>query len=304
MRQAEQSRSEQRAQTNLLGWVGNRLATSILLFNPLIWWTFVQIEAFAEPAIKRPFGQSAALLGGGTASNADISTVDHNPAGIALGRSLSIEGGTAWTKDTIDASEVGIVDSVMADVAAALKFRQTSSAVGPMERRFSLALADNVGDTGVLLGIAGDYKERPRLNDEGLITKEEQAYEFRAGLLYALSDNFRAGVRSTGYFDEQETPEHAVGLAGLIGTHFVANGDLIFVKDSLDKVVGGLGVVFNKYFDLRATYGYLPQTRIGEGAAGLFLLSPKIALYYVASLPNLEGPHIDHQIGARLNMSL
>lgn len=256
-----------------------------------------------KPALAQPFGQSAALQGGGTAATADMSAVDYNPAGIATGRVLSVEGATAWRKQNIQSSEVGMVDSVMSDVAAAFKFRQTSQATGFMERRFTLGAADEVGKTGAIIGLAGDYKERPVVNEEGLLKDKGQSYELRAGMIYEIFNGLRVGVRTGGHFDKTQKEENAVGAAALLGPNFVFNADTIFVRENAEKVTGGVGVIFNKYFDLRTSYGYHLNDGVQEGGAGLFLVTSKISIFYVANLPNIAEPPMEHQAGMRFNMA-
>jgi hypothetical protein len=261
-----------------------------------------EVSSYRQNPIDRPFGQSAALLGGGTAASADLSTIDHNPAGLSMGRVVSVEGATAWRKNNIQSSEVGVVDSVMSSVAAGLKFRQTSSAGGFMERRFTLGLADKIASSGITFGLAGDYKERPKLDREGLLQDKANAFEGRAGLLYAWTDRLRIGLRSGGHFDDQVQPEHAVGVAAFLGSHFVASADQLFSSESALKTAFGVGVLFNKYFDLRTSYAVHSKDSKQEGAAGLFLVSPKAAVFYVATLPEVQGPVVEHQVGMRLNM--
>lgn len=260
-------------------------------------------ETTLGPAISRPFGQAAALQQGGTAANADLSTLDHNPAGLLLGRALTIEGSTAWRRENIQASELGVIDSVMSSVAAGLKFRQNSTAVGNRERRFTLGLADSAYQRKFLFGLAGDYKERPRFNSKNLITGEETAFEVRGGAIYEISQGLRLGASSGGYLDKQTDPHHTLGLAALLGPHFVINVDQLFVRDSATKTTGGLGVIFNQFFDLRASFGYHAKTKRQEGAFGFFLVSPRAALYYVASLPDMAEALVEHQAGLRLNMT-
>ncbi len=257
----------------------------------------------APGALERPFGQSAALIGGGTAANADLSTVDHNPAGIGTAKTLSFEGATSWKGNNIQSSEFGVVDSAMSSVAAAAKFRQTSAAGGFMERRFSIGLADRVAASGFLVGIAGDYKERPVLNEENQIKDKGTAYDLRGGALYQVSDALRVGVRSGGHLDKDVDAEHAIGVAALLGPHFVLSADQIFSNEEATKTVAGAGVVFNKYFDLRASYGFHQQSKRQEAGGGLFLVSPKAAVFYVANLPEIREPAIEHQIGIRLHMA-
>lgn len=257
----------------------------------------------AKPAVSKPFGQSAALQSGGTAAATDMSSIDFNPAGIKLGKILSIEGATSWKKNNIQSSEVGVIDSVMSEVAAALKFRRTSTAVGDLERRVTLGLADDVANTGVTVGLAGDYKERPVLNTNGLITEKGNAFELRGGAIYNIHSALRIGARTGGHFDKKMKPEHAFGFGSLLGEHFILNGDLIFVERDPSKATLGAGVLFNKFFDLRTSYGYHLQDKKHEGAAGLFLVSSKVAIFYVANLPELTGPELEHQIGLRLNMA-
>lgn len=277
------------------------LGTLLILAGPAFGADVAKPEPGTTP-VTRPFGQSAALQGGGTAASADLSTVDHNPAGLALGRVVSVEGATAWSKHNIQSSEVGVVDSVMSSVAAGFKFRQTSSATGDRERRFSLGLADPIAKSGVIIGLAGDYKERPKRNEEGLIEDDETAYEMRAGILYQLTDGIRFGARTGGHFDQNAPKEHAIGVAALLGAHFVASFDQMLSDEKLTKTTGGLGILFAKYLDLRTSIGYHNLTGRQEGGAGLFLQSNKAALFYVATLPELRGPLVEHQVGIRLNM--
>jgi hypothetical protein len=283
----------------------SRIKSLLLPFLILIPLRSLADTPFVAPKspVSKPFGLSAALQGGGTAAATDLSAADHNPAGIKLGKILSVEGATAWKGNNIQSSEVGVIDSVMSEVAAALKFRQTSSAIGDLERRVTLGLADDIANSGVTVGIAGDYKERPLLNDEGQIKDNGNYYELRGGVIYNFNSAFRIGARTGGHFDKQMQKEYAVGAGGLIGEHFILNGDLIVVERDPYKATIGAGVLFNKFFDLRTSYGYHLNDKKQEGAAGLFLVSSKVAIFYVANLPNLAGPELEHQIGARLNMA-
>jgi hypothetical protein len=273
----------------VLGWAPHAHAATTIAAN--------------KPALAQPFGQSAALQGGGTAATTDMSAVDHNPAGIATGRILSVEGATAWRKQNIQSSEAGMVDSVMSDVAAAFKFRQTSQVTGFTERRFTLGAADEVGKTGAIIGLAGDYKERPVLNEEGLLKDKGQSYELRAGVIYEIFNGLRVGVRTGGHFDKTQKEENAIGAAALLGPSFVINADTIFVREDAEKVTAGVGVIFNKYFDLRTSYGYHLDDGVQEGGAGLFLVTSKISVFYVANLPDLAEPLMEHQAGMRFNMA-
>lgn len=257
----------------------------------------------AVPTVSRPIGQTAVLLGGGVALASDLSAVDHNPAGIAVGKVFSVEGATAWRSENIQSAEVGVIDSMMSDVAAGLKFRQTSSAVGQMERRFSLALADGVGQSGALVGIAGDYKERPDVNAEGKVTGDGQYYDLRAGAVYNLNNSFRVAVRTGGYFDKAVRREHALGVGGLVAGQLVLNGDLIFVEENPNKATVGAGLIIRRYFDLRASYGYLLEEKIHQAAGGVFLVSPKASLFYLAVAENLEDVRLEHQLGLRLALA-
>jgi hypothetical protein len=252
------------------------------------------------PAVSRPLGQSAVLLGGGVALASDLSAVDHNPAGIAVASVFSVEGATAWRSKNIQSAEIGVIDSAMSDVAAALKFRQTSSAIGQMERRFSIALADGVGQSGLLVGLAGDYKERPIVNQEGKVTGDGTYYDLRAGAVYSLSQQLRVAVRTGGYFDEAVKREHSLGVGALVASQVVLNGDIIFVEESPNKATAGVGLIIRRFFDLRASYGYLIDDGIHQASGGLFLVSPKVSLFYLAVAEDLNSSALEHQVGLRL----
>lgn len=256
------------------------------------------------PAISRPIGQGALFLGGGSALTTDLSAVDLNPAGIGVGKVFRIEGATSWKGENIQSSEAGIIDSKMADVAAAIKFRQTSDRIALKERRFSLALADEVAQSGLIIGLAGDYKERPIRNSENLITSEGEFFELRAGAIYSLTERFRVAAHSEGHFDDQRVARHTVGIGASVSSQFTVGADAIFRKSTLEKLTTTAGIAFQKYFDLRAAYGYLLETEAHQLSGGAFLNSPKASLFYLAKSEDIGQAVLEHQIGLSFALAL
>ena len=184
-----------------------------------------------------------------------------------------------------------------------LKVRQTSRTIGNLERRVTLGLADEIAQSRVVVGIAGDYKERPILNEEGQIKDQGTYYEMRGGIIYNFNSALRFGARTGGHFDKSLNKEYAVGIGGLLGENFIFNGDLIFEEENPSKATAGLGILFNKFFDLRGSYGYHLNDKRQEGAAGIFLVATKVSIFYIANLPEIGGPVLEHQAGLRLNMA-
>src|SRR5688500_3199861 len=77
-------------------------------------------------ALMRKGGQTAALNNGGVAHVIDLSAIDSNPAALAQGRELALYSEMQWHGENSQSVEVGVVDSMMSEVAAGLKARQTS----------------------------------------------------------------------------------------------------------------------------------------------------------------------------------
>jgi len=270
---------------------------SFFAFSP----SFARAGRAPVSALTDPFGTTAALSGGGTAVVGDLSAADANPAGLALSKEISIMGEARWRDVNIRAVEAGVHDSLMSEVSAGLKARLSTRASGAKDRRFTLGLAERMGDGPLVIGIGGDYiqVQRSKAETDAGKSKYIDTPRLRAGIVYNLSEFFLFGLRTDGWLDHvRKETSNAVGLAFGFAGYYVLNGDLIFRDVKMNKTTVGITVLPKAYLDLRLSYGYGIESKLNSGAVGVALKSDAFRLYYTLAKPVLREKPIDHSIGA------
>ncbi len=260
-----------------------------------------------QSPLQRRSGMSAMLSDGGTASVTDVSSVDNNPAGLGITRELAATGEFSWKGTNAQFMEGGVLDSFISDVlTAGVKARQTTKHTGGKDRRFTLGLAGHLTDSSFVFGAALDYT----MLDTKAVTVEnplpyKNATPFRArfGGIFLLSESIRLGVRSDGYFDDEEPLEHAAGVAWLLGNAAVINADVVFLKKEPWQYIVGASIFAKGYLDVHVSYGYDLNSLAHRGSAGAVFKSNQFRLYYTLSKPRLSEDLINHTIGATAVLS-
>lgn len=287
----------------------NALLFAVAFFASVFTSAHAQDEkAPVPPELRQLGGMGAALSGGGTAHVYDLSTLDLNPAGIAQKKDVYIGGEFFWRERNVRATEVGVLDSTMSQIAAGLKMRQTNKITGVKDRRFSLALGGQLPDYPLLVGVAGDYSQIEKVDlladAQGNKKKTpDDNLNLRFGGLLSLSPSVQVGVRSQGYLDKEKEFEHAAGVTIAVAGYYFLNGDLIFDKEGPRRGLGGVTVEAKDYLDLLLSYGYELRNPMHLGAAGIALKSEKFRLLYTVSKPNLREALLLHSLGARLTFA-
>lgn len=257
--------------------------------------------------LREPFGATGALSGGGTALVGDLSASDNNPAGLALSKEVAVTGEAKWSDSNTTAVEAGVADSLMSEIAAGLKARLSTKSTGAKDRRFTLGLAERLGESAWVIGLGGDWiqTERPQRERDAGKSRYVDTPRLRAGVVYNLTESISLGARSDGWLDRSDkTKSHAVGTAIGFAGYYVLNGDVVFADTDPDKALFGLTVMAKDYLDLRVSYGYGIQTKTHGGAAGIALKSQQFRLYYTLSKPAFREKPLYHQIGAGLIVSM
>ncbi|MCA2961471.1 MAG: hypothetical protein IOD12_14565 [Silvanigrellales bacterium] len=258
-------------------------------------------------ALNEPFGASAALFGGGTAIVGDLSATDANPAGLALSKEIAITGEAKWAKANVLAVEAGVTDSLMAEIAAGLKARTATEASGAKDRRFSLGLAERLGESAFVVGLAGDYIQVERSDAERASggKRFRETPRLRGGVIYNISETVLVGARTDGWLDRYDTTtSHALGAAFGFAGHFVANLDLVFANTKPDRALFGLTLLAKDYLDLRVSSGYGIESKRNGGAAGVTLKSQQFRLYYTFTKPVFSQKPFFHQVGAGIVVAM
>lgn len=264
-------------------------------------------RVFASPVnaeLWRDLGVSSVLLGGGIGHVSDASAADHNPAGIALQKTYNIAGDLGWVDQKSRLAEASTCDSSTSEVAACFKFRQTQRASGAIDRRFTLALAQNLG-TGLILGLGGDYVQfaEERVLPAGR-RPAASGQRFRAGITYGLADGIFAGLRTDGLFDSTDTPKnHGVGISAQIGQYFLVNGDLRFGSDSLNELLAGVTVFPRDFLDFALSYGYDPKESHHRFAGGIVVKSQQARIMYSVMRSSELSTQWFHTVGLGFYMS-
>lgn len=249
------------------------------------------------------YGLSAMLNEGGTAVVNDLSAVDNNPSGLAASKEFAFSGGIDWNQRGLASYEAGVLDSTLAEVAAGLKVRQTTKSSGMVDRRYSLGFGERMGESPLLLGIAGDYLQLSK-RDPGTSGEIEDNLSLRLGALYNLAEGVTLGASSSGYFDKHLPKRHALGAAFILNSYYVLNGDLLFERTSLRRMTLGATVMAKGYLDLRLSYGYEQARSRHLFSGGVVVQSQHARLFYAASRNDPGGEGWRHTLGATFLLNL
>lgn len=270
-------------------------------------------------------GQTAALSNGGIATVRDMSAIDSNPAGIAMGREVAVSSEMHWQNDKSQSVEIGVTDGMMAEVAAGLKARQTTLVTGGVDRRFSLAIAEQIASSPFALGIGADYIQiasdsklsSPLSESTGTVaTKVTKGENIRArfGAIYSLSPQTQIGVASDGYFDRYNSEkETSVGVATNFNGYYIFNGDVAFNQDGIKQYAGGVTLIAKEYLDVYGSYSFAPQLIKSSEVErpshhktgfGFVLKSSKFRIFYAASKVLVKDSDIEHYVGASLTLAM
>ncbi len=275
------------------------LASTVLSFCAAIPLAHAATPMSAD--LWRPLGVTSALQGGGRAHVSDFSSSDNNPAGIDLQKSFSYNGELGWTAQKARQAEGAICDSVLSEVSACIKYRQTTRVTGAKDLRATLALADSFEQFGgMLLGVAVDYVKFAKIRTFDAISAPTPGTGQRArvGAIYPIAEGVFFGASSDGLYDSTGTEAvHGMGLSLQGGKHFLFSGDLNFVSDTPRDVVIGATVFPRDFLDLAVSYSYDPRHSKHKTAAGIVVKSQQARLLY--SVAQAEGKTYKwvHRIG-------
>ena len=252
----------------------------------------------------RDMGVSASLLGGGFAHVSDSSAADHNPAGIALQKTYTVAGEFGWIGQKSRVVEAGACDSKVSELAACFKLRQTQKITGAIDRRYTLGLAEVLGN-GFILGLAGDYVQ---FADERLFPAEKApdktGQRLRLGLSYSLAEGVLVGASSDGLYDSTNTPKtHGVGASLQFGQYFLFNGDLHFDADTLREMLIGATVFPRDFLDFAVSYGFDPKGSRHRIAGGVVVKSQQARLVYSVVRSSEQSSQLFHTFGIAMFMA-
>jgi len=238
-----------------------------------------------------PLGVTSALQGGGRAHVSDFSAADNNPAGIDLQKTFSYNGELGWTAQKARQAEGAICDSMLSEVSACVKYRQTSAITGAKDWRATLGLADSFEQLGgAVLGAAVDYVKFAKVRGFDAISAPSPGVgqRVRVGAVYPLAGGLFFGASSDGLYDSTGTQaQHGIGLSLQGGKHFLFSGDLNFVSDTPRDVVFGATVFPRDFLDLAISYSYDPRQSKHKTAGGIVVKSQQARLLY--SVAQAEG---------------
>jgi hypothetical protein len=263
-------------------------------------------KGYPVAPLTDPFGVSAGLLGGGSAVVSDVSAVDLNPAGLALAKEVLISGEVKWTKANTTAVEAGVQDSLMSEVAAGLKYRTSTKYSGGKDRRFSLGFAQPISESGVIVGIGGDYRqvERSQQERDAGQSRFRESPVLRAGGLYRLSDSVLLAAATDGWLDNYvKERKHTFGAATAFAQHYILNADLVLHNAEPFEALFGFTVLAKEFLDLRVGYGYQLDSKRQKAAAGFTVKSQQFRLLYTVSKTDLRKSDVFHQVGVGLTMA-
>ena len=254
-----------------------------------------------------PLGVTSILLGGGRGHVSDYSAVDNNPAGIALQKTYMLSGDMGWTGQKSRQAEAAVCDSATSELAACLKFRQTQQISGARDRRYSVALAEVLGEaSGVTLGLAGDYIQFSKTRGIDAISAPSSytGQRVRAGLLYLPAEGVLVGVSSDGLYDSTDTQiAHGFGVSVQAGKYFLFNGDLNFSSDRLKDGALGMTIFPKDFLDLAVSYGYDPRESSHKTAAGVVVKSQQARIIYSLAKADDHSAKWVHRIGIGIYMA-
>jgi hypothetical protein len=263
-----------------------------------------QAQSSITPDLWRDLGVSASLLGGGRGHVSDASAADRNPAGLALQKTYTVSGDLGWIGQKARLAEASACDSSTSDLAACFKFRQTQKITGARDRRFSLAIAEALGN-GLIVGLAGDYVQ---FAEERVSPATPVSYKtgqrLRLGAIYPLADGLFAGLTGDGLYDSTGTDKSfGVGLSAQLGPYFLMSGDLRFNEDTLKEMVGGVSVFPRNFLDFAVSYGYDPKASQHRIGAGVVVKSQQARLIYSMVRSSEQPAQIFQTFGIGLYMA-
>jgi hypothetical protein len=246
----------------------------------------------------RDMGLSASLLGGGFAHVSDSSAADHNPAGIALQKDYTIAGEFGWTGQKSRVVEASACEPKPSELSGCIKMRQTQKVTGATDRRYTLGLAEAIGN-GFILGLAGDYVQ---FAEERVLpavkVSQKTGQRLRAGLTYALAEGVLVGVSSDGLYDSTNTPKtHGAGASLQVGQYFLFNGDLHFDADTLREMLIGATVFPRDFLDFAVSYGFEPKSSRHRIAGGVVVKSQQARLVYSVVRSSEQSSQLFHTFG-------
>lgn len=262
-----------------MGWVPSfrlvRLQTLLLgaLAAPCAW------AEDAEPpvAIHRAEGLGGVMFGGGTAFVSDASSMDLNPAGLSLNRlrgpGYFLDLGFALHRRKVHVWDASLIDSIRGVVDGGVKARWSNAVTGGKLFRGTVALAEALPETPLIVGIAGDYTYWRADPPQGTGEKPDADWRLRAGLIYLFGPSLAFGIRSGSYsWTSEPDKRHVAGVAWNALDSLMLTADAHFSDSEFVTATGSASVVLGEAVHLLASYGYdVLEKHHGVGGAVAFL---------------------------------
>lgn len=277
---------------------------TIVYFLSYFAFCFFQAECYSltngQDALNSPVGTLLAHLNLGVAANGDSSIADINPALLAaIEKQYAILGNLNFHSG-FALYEIGVLDTTFTPVRALFKVRQTTTYTSEIDRRFELALAYQIPQTRLSLGLTGYYDEYGL--HKWLNPKQSTVY-LAVGALYQIdfkkSEPLFIGASITNLLNKFQKTFYNLGVSKAFAKNLyrIHLDGAIQSLEALPVIAGGIDITIKKYFILSGSAGWNFNMHKAPLGAGLYFNGPRLKLFYSLASNQVQIDGLWHSAG-------